>query len=153
MTERSKQLLNSIDELVELPNRIHLEMLTHYRQVRRFLFWFLVTYEDADIALSKWVQLLYPTIDSDGITWLEELVAEGRSIINEALDIAQKMIREQENIPIIEACNVDHYGNSIETFSLPLLPMVSQVDEEQFIECIEMLKEWYKDIAEFITKH
>jgi len=36
--ERRKQLLNSIDEFIKLPNRIYLEMLTHYRQVRRFLF-------------------------------------------------------------------------------------------------------------------
>ena len=72
-----------------------------------------MTYEDADVALSQWVELLYHVIDSEGITWLEELVAEGRSIINEAIYITRKMIREQGNIPIIEAYNVDHYGNII----------------------------------------
>ncbi len=146
LPERRKQLLKARDELADLPKRIHLEMLVHYRQVRHFLFWFLVTYENADNALEQWVQQIQPAIDSDGAIWLEELVANGRCIINEAIGIARKMMHEQESIPIIDACKVDHYGNVVETFSLPLLPMVSWEDEEQLIECMEMLKEWYQDI-------
>jgi len=149
LPERRKQLLNARDELTELPKRVHLEMLVHYRQVRRFLFWFLVTYENADIFLEQWVQQLQPVIDGDEAIWLEELVAEGRSIINEAIDVARKMLRDQEGIPIVDAWKVDHYGNVLKTFSLPLLPIVSQEDEEQLIQCINMLKEWYQDIRTF----
>ena len=88
-------------------------------------------------------------IDGEDTILLEELVAEGRSIISEAVDIARKMVHEQQSIPIVDACKVDHYGSVTEIFSLPLLPIVSQEDEEQLIECMEMLKEWHQDITTF----
>ena len=139
-------------ELTELPNRIHLEMLTHYRQVRRFLFWFLVTYENANVALTQWLQHIQSAINSDDAILLEELVVEGHSIIEEAINIARKMIHEQERIPIVDAYKVDHYGTVTEKFSLPLLPIVSQEDEERLVECMEMLKEWHQDMTIFFKR-
>ena len=153
LPNRHKQLLNARDELVELPKRIHLEMLVHYRLVRRFLFWFLVTYENADEVLSQWAQQLQPFVDGDETILLEELVTEGHSIINEATSVARRMLHEQESIPVVDAYNVDHYGSVTEIFSLPLLPIVSQEDEEQLIECMEMLKEWYQEIIAFAAGH
>lgn len=151
--ERQEQLQKVSDELQEIPDRIHQEMLTHYRQIRRFLFWFITSYIDADLALAQLSQKMQSALDSEDYVWLDELITSGRKIINDTNVIAKKMVQEQKNNPIIDAYNTDHYGAIVEAFSLPLLPFISYKDEEQLFEYVEILKEWYQDMTAFLQEH
>jgi hypothetical protein len=62
------------------------------------------------------------------------------------------MLRDQEKSPIIDAWHLNQYGEVVQSFSLPLLPIVPIEDEEVFTECLEMLKEWYQDLAHFLEE-
>lgn len=151
-SERLYQLAQ-VSQLLTLPERIHQEMLAHYRQLRCFLFWFLMTYKDADAELLLLVEHLSYRLDSDEQKWFNELTREGRVLINEATTLARKILHEQETIPIVDACVRDHYGTVAETFSCPVLPLISAEDEEALFESIEMLQEWLQDLRVFVEGH
>ena len=44
------------------------------------------------------------------------------------------MLQDQAATPIVDAFKVDQEGNVIDTFSLPLLPVVSREDTEEFFD-------------------
>ena len=152
LPNRQKQLLSSSNEFAGLPKRIYSEMLTHYRQIRRFLFKLVTVYIDADADLDQFSIEAYGILDNEDHVWLDELVNDGRTIIRDIKALAQRMLQTQREIPIIDAFHTDHYGSIMETFSLPLFPFIPNEDEEQLFEYIEMLKEWYQDITIFLEE-
>ena len=148
--ERREQLLKASCELVHVPDQVYHERLTHYRHLRHFLFWFLTTYVDAETFLNEVIRQWHPVFDEESTAWLEELITQGKVIIRETTTLARGILQAQEMIPVVDACEHDHYGNVIGTFSLPLLPIVSAEDEEELVECITMLQEWFHDIMLFL---
>ena len=150
--ERMSQLTEA-SQLTVLPERIYQEMLTHYRQLRRFLFWFLTAYSDAETELAVVTDHLATLLDSDMREWLVELMREGRSIITETTTYARKILHEQNTLPLVDACERDHYGTITRTFSRPLLPHITAEDEETLFESLEMLQEWHQDIRTFLLEY
>jgi len=150
LPERREQLLQASSELVHVPDQVYYERLAHYRNLRHFLFWFLTTYVDAEVFLSEVMRQWHPFLDEDSAAWLEEIIEQGKTIIHEATTLARRILRAQETIPVVDACKLDHYGDVVSTFSLPLLPIISAEDEEELVDCITMLQEWYHDITFFL---
>jgi hypothetical protein len=101
--ERREQLHQASCELLSLPDRVHREMIAHYRHLRRFLFRFLASYADAHTFLNQLALQWYPTLDKNDYEWLEELISHGRTTIDEATELARKMLQAQGKIPIIDA--------------------------------------------------
>lgn len=150
LPERREQLFRASCELVHVPDRIYHERLAHYRHLRHFLFWFLTTYVDGEIFLNEVTHQWHSILDEEGTAWLEELVTQGNAIIHEATILARGILQAQEMIPVVDACERNHYGDVVGTFSLPLLPIVPAEDEEELIKCVKMLQEWYHDLALFL---
>ena len=152
LPERLSQLTLA-SQLTILPDRIHQEMLIHYWQLHRFLFWFLTTYKDVETELALLTDHLASHLDTDTYEWLEVLMREGRSIIVETTTLARKMLHEQNALPLVEACERNRYSIITRKFSRPLLPLVSTEDEENLFEALEMLQEWHQDLRTFLWEH
>lgn len=151
--ERRMQLRQATDEWIELSNHAYQAMQAHYKAIRRFLFTFLTTYTDTTASLKRVAEQLSTLLDSGSCLKLDELVTQGISLIEQATKHARSMLQEQAGTPIFDAFKVDSDGNIQETFSLPLLPVVPQEDEEKLIELLEKLVQWNQEFTGFLKEH
>ena len=148
--ERRMQLRWATDEWVGLSNHAYQAMQTHYKAMRRFLFTFLTTYGDTSVSLKRVAEQLSTLLDLGSCSKLDELVTQGISLIEQTTKHARTMLQDQAGTPIFDAFKVDSDGNIQETFSLPLLPVVPQEDEEKLIELLEKLVQWNQDFTGFL---
>jgi hypothetical protein len=121
--------------------------------MRRFLFTFLTTYADTTVSLKQIAEQPSALLDLGSYLKLDELVAQGISLIEQATKHARTMLQDQAGTPIVDAFKVDFDGTIQETFSLPLLPVVPQEDEEKLIELLEKLVQWNQDFTGFLKDH
>jgi len=147
------QLHRATDEWIELSNYAYQAMQAHYKTMRRFLFTFLTTYADATLPLRLLAEELSPLLDFDSCIRLDELVAWGSSLVDQATKHARAMLLYQAGTPIVDVFKADSDGNIQEAFSLPLLPVVPHADEEKLIGLLEQLVEWDRDFTRFLKDH
>ncbi len=122
---RQAQLQQATDAWLKVMEQAQQEILTEYRQMRRLLFEFLTAYTNANTILSRSALHLSLLLDSSNAqVQLEELVAYGRDLIQEATNHARKMLHEQDAMPIMDTVELDKDGQVVEIFSLPLFPLV-----------------------------
>lgn len=57
------------------------------------------------------------------------------------------MLQEQGELPIVDAVRVDATHTVVETFSMPLLPIVPEEDTTRFLEYRRQLAAWYVELA------
>jgi len=69
-------------------------------------------------------------------------------LYREAATHARKMLRDQDELPIVDAVRVDANYTVVETFSMPLLPIVDEEDSTRFVEYRRQLTAWYVELAE-----
>lgn len=121
--------------------------------MRRFLFRFLTTYTDTTLSLRRVSEQLSTLLDFDSRIGLDELVTQGTYLIEQTTKHARIILQDQVSTPIVDAFKVDSNGNVIETFSLPLLPVVPHEDKEKLIELLEQLVQWYRDFTRYLKDH
>ena len=121
--------------------------------MRRFLFTFLTTCADTSLSLRWLAEQLSTLLDFDSRMRLDELVTQGTSFIEQTTKHARTMLQDQASTPIVDTFKVDYDRNIIETFSLPLLPVVPDEDKEKLIELLEKLVQWYRDFTKFLKDH
>jgi len=151
--ERRMQLRQATDEWIDLSNHAYQAMQAHYKETRRFLFTFLTTYADTSLSLRWLAEQLSTLLDFDSRMRLDELVTQGTSFIEQTTKHARTMLQDQASTPIVDTFKVDYDRNIIETFSLPLLPVVPDEDKEKLIELLEKLVQWYRDFTKFLKDH
>ena len=149
---RCEQLRQATDAWLEDVAQAHQLMLDRYRSLRRYLFVFLVAYSDVEDGLRHWQLRLSPTLDVAASTQLETLIFQGCMIIDRATAQARKMLQEQAMTPIVDVATLNANGEVTETGTLPLLPVVSNEDSEQFFAYISKLTQWHKGMITFLDK-
>ncbi len=71
----------------------YLGMLSCYKHMRSLLFGFLAAYENMDTKLSQIAARLHPILDCfDLCIQLEELIADGKALVQKATDHARQMV-------------------------------------------------------------
>ena len=151
--ERRMQLRQATNEWIEVSNHVYQAMQAHYKTMRRFLFTFLTTYADATHSLRLLAEQLSTLLEFDSYIRLDELITCGISLIEQATKHTRTMLQDQADTPIVDAFKVDPDGNIMETFSLPLLPVVPHEDEEKLIELLKKLVQWDRDFTRFLKDH
>jgi hypothetical protein len=68
-------------------------------------------------------------------------------LYRDAATHARKMLQEQGELPIVDAVRVDAINTVVETFSMPLLPIVPEEDITRFLEYRRQLSVWYVELA------
>jgi hypothetical protein len=147
--ERRLQLLRASKEQAKLADLAYQEMQQRYKAVRQALFNFLTTFADIDALLKRYADKLLPTLDDESSLALCSLIDCGRSLFQQATVHARKMLHDQGELPIIDAFKIDANKNVIDTFSMPLLPIVPDEDSEHFFALMGQLTAWRQELQAF----
>jgi hypothetical protein len=147
--ERRLQLERATEAQVQLSNLAYQEMQHHYRTMRQALFTFLSAYADIDALLERYTNVMLPTLDDESALTLAALLDRGRSLFQEATAHARKMVHEQGALPVVDAIKIDASNHVIDTFSMPLLPIVPHEDSVRFFALLEQVTSWMREEQAF----
>jgi hypothetical protein len=147
--ERRLQLLQASKEQMKLADLVYQEMQQSYRVIRQALFTFLTNFADIDMLLQQYTDVLSPTLDDESSLALSSLIDCGRWLFRKATAHARKMLQDQGELPIIEAFKIDANKNVIDTFSMPLLPIVPDEDSQLFFALMGQLTVWRQELQAF----
>ncbi len=123
-----------------------------YRSLRGYLFTFLNAYSDAETWLDRWALHLSCSLDIASSLQLEQLLSQGKTLISQATAQARKMVLEQAMAPVVDVITLDADGAGPEIGTLPLFPVVSREDCEQFLVYLRRLTQWHQKMAAFLGK-
>jgi hypothetical protein len=146
---RRLQLRRATEEQVKLANLAYQTMQYRYRTMRQALFTFLTACADIDAFLQRYAATMLSALDDESALALAALLGRGRSLFQEATVHARKMLHEQGTLPVVDAVKIDAQNNVIDTFSLPLLPLVSQEDSEHFFALMGQVMAWLQEERAF----
>ncbi len=147
--ERRLQLRRATEEQVKLADLAYQEMQQRYKAMRQALFTFLTAFADIDALLQRYAAVLSPTLDDESSLVLAALVDRGRSLFQKATTHARKMLHDQGTLPIVDAFKIDADNNVIDTFSMPLLPIVPHEESELFFALMRQLTVWRQELQAF----
>ncbi len=147
--ERRLQLRRATEEQVKLSDLAYREMQQRYKAMRQVLFNFLTTFADIDTLLQQYANVLSPTLDDESSLALSALIDRGCSLFQKATMHARKMVHDQGELPIIDVVKIDANNHVIDTFSMPLLPIVPQEDCELFFTLMGHLTAWRQELQAF----
>lgn len=147
--ERRLQLLRASEEQAKLSDLAYQEMQRQYKTMRQTLFTFLTNVAEIDELLQQYADIFSPTFDDESSLALASLIGSGRSLFQKAASHARKMLYEQEMLPIIDTFKIDANNKLIDSFSMPLLPIVSPENSELFFEFMRQLATWMREQQAF----
>ncbi len=147
--ERRRQLRQATEEHLKLADLAYQDMQRQYKAIRQALFTFLVTFADTDALLREYAESLAPLLDSEASSLLNQLVEQGRVLFHDATAHARKMLQDQGALPVMDAIEIDQDHKVIDTFSMPLLPIVPGEDRDRFFEFMGLLSTWGQEITTF----
>lgn len=154
LPERHMQLRHATDELMDMLDQAHKKMLSNYKAIRRQLFEFLTAYTDIEATLSRFSPSLYVYLnDFDVCIAWEDLVDQGKALIDEATAHARSMLQDQAAIPVVDAVKVNTEGEVIGEFVLPLFPVVQEKDITRFFESLGKISQWCQQVIDFLKVH
>lgn len=144
--ERRLQLLHASEEQAKLANLAYQEMQQQYKSTRQMLYNFLTKFTDIDDLLLQYVDTLSQIPEDETSLALYELVNLGRSLFLRATAHARKMLQDQGMLPIIDVFMIDSNNHAIDSFSMPLLPIVSYEDSQLFFTLIDQITAWKEEL-------
>jgi hypothetical protein len=147
--QRQRQLHHATEEQVKLSDQAYKEMQQQYKAVRLALFTFLTTYTNIDELLQIYADILLPLLDDKSSLALSALVDRGRSFFLEATGYARKMLHDQGTLPIIDAFKINANKQVVDSFSIPLLPIVPQEDCDLFFSLMGQITAWRQELQAF----
>ena len=154
LPERRVQLEHAMDAGTKILGQAHQKMLSRYKGIRKQLFEFLTTYADIETTLPRFsVSFHIHLNDFDICIAWEDLISQGKTLIDQAIMHARSMLQEQATNPVVDAYNVNAQGEVIEELSLPLFPVVREEDVAIFFENLERISQWYQQIMDFLSSH
>jgi hypothetical protein len=148
-SERRLQLYYATKEQAKLLNLAYQDMQQQYKAMRQTLFTFLTSFVDIDTLLKLYTNILSTTLDEEAALTLITLVDRGRSHFQRATEHARNMVHDQETLPVIDLFQIDANDKVINSFSIPLLPIVSSEDRQHFLDLIEQLSTWMLELQAF----
>lgn len=144
--ERRQQLRQASKEHMKLIDLAYQELQQSYKSIRLTLFTFLTNFADFDERLQRLQHRLSLTLDNRSSLALNVLIYSGSSLVQKISTHARKMLRDQGNLPIIDTFQLDINKNVIDSYSMPLLPIVPDEDTELFFALLEELTSWILEL-------
>ena len=150
--ERRHQLHIATEAQVRLADRAYQQMQREYRAMRQALFTFMSTFDDIDTLLTGYTEMFGSQLDSGSAALLTELCERGRSLFAQASSHARKMLHGQGELPVVDLFRIGADNQVIDTFSMPLLPIVLEEDRERFFAFMGLLTVWREEINAFCNE-
>lgn len=145
--ERQAQLRQATEAQVQLSHRAYQDMQQRYKATRQLLFQFMSECADIERFFQRCMEIASMRLDGQAFLAVQSLIERGRELYRDAAAHARKILRMQGELPIIDAVRVDATHTVVETFSMPLLPLVPEEDITRFIEYRRQLAAWYVELA------
>jgi hypothetical protein len=77
-----------------------------------------------------------------------QLLDRGHVAYAELISHTRKMLQiQQDETLIVDGVKIDPDNNIIDTFSMPLLPVVSQEDSFRLTELLRQVAAWYRSLS------
>ena len=127
-------------------------MQQRYKATRHLLFTILTNFTDFDANLQRCATKLALLLEDEFRLWLNANIEYGRSLFRETIACARELLREQGDLPIVDALHINSDRKEIDTFSMPLLPIVPREGSERLFENIEKLTQWYQELIAFLEE-
>lgn len=154
LPERRVQLEQATNGGTHVLNQTYWNMQARYKAFRRELFTFLTAYSNIETTLPQFSASLHVYLnDFDVCVEWEDIISQGRGLIDTALKHAQSQLQDQATIPVIDAMSINAGGEVIEDFALPLLPVVQEEDITQFFENLGKVAKWHQQMMDFLAAH
>ena len=147
--ERQLQLHRATEVQIKLADQAYQQMQYEYKAMRQALFTFITTFANIDTLLMRYEEVFGSRLDSGSAAMLTELCERGRSLFAQATTHARKMLQEQGGLPVVDLFKIGTDNQVIDTFSMPLLPIVPQEDRERFFAFMGLLTAWQQEITAF----
>src|SRR5258708_978548 len=147
--ERRLQLHRATGAQIKLADQTYQQMQREYKAMRQALFDFMTTFDDIDTLLTRYAEVFGSRLDSGSAAVLTDLCERGRSLFAQATTHARKMLQEQGELPVVDVFKIGADNQVIDTFPLPLLPIVPREDRERFFEFMGLLTAWRQEITAF----
>ena len=148
-SERRLQLRRATEAQAKLSNLAYQEMQQRYRAMRQALFTFLSACADIDALLERYTNVMLPALDDEAALTLAALLDRGRSLFQDATAHARKMVHEQGVLPVVDAIKIDAHNHVMDTFSMPLLPIVPHEDSARFFALLAQVTSWMREEQAF----
>ncbi len=149
--ESRLQLKIACQEQARLADLAYRELQWRYRAVHQALFTFLANSENSYSRLQRYTDALSATANTSFMFQRAALLESGLSLFRDAIEQARNMIREQEELPMIELYKIDAEDTVMDTFSIPLPPIVPQEEYERFFSYVHQLTVWVQEIAVMVS--
>jgi hypothetical protein len=150
--ERRRQLYHATKEQAKRSHLAYQHMQQQYKAMHQVLYTFLTNFADIDMLLEQYVEILSPTLDDESSLLLASLIDSGRSLFQKTTSLARKMLHDQEMLPIIDIFKIDADNTVIDSFSMPLLPIVPHEDKDLFFVFMRQLVDWRRELQVFLSK-
>jgi hypothetical protein len=147
--ERRLQLHRATEAQITLADQAYQQMQHEYKAMRQALFTFMSTFADIDSLLVRYAEVFESRLDSGSAALLTELCERGRSLFEQATTHARKMLQKQGELPVVDLFKIGADNQVIDTFSIPLLPIVPQEDRERFFAFMRLLTGWRQEFTAF----
>jgi hypothetical protein len=145
--ERQAQLHRATEAQVQLSHRAYQTMQQRYKATRQLLFQFMTESADSERFFQRCMEIASLRLDGQAFLAVQSLIERGRGLYRDAAALVRKILRDQGELPIIDAVRVDATNTVVETFSMPLLPIVAEEDSTRFVEYRCQLAAWYVELA------
>ena len=150
--ERRHQLQMATEAQVRLADQAYQQVQREYRAMRQVLFASMSTFDDIDALLTGYAERLESRLDSGSAVECTELCARGRSLFAQAASHARKMLQAQGELPVVDLFKIGADNQVIDTFSMPVLPIVPEEDRERFFAFMGLLTAWQEEITAFCNE-
>jgi hypothetical protein len=147
--ERQAQLRQATEAQIQLANQAYQEMQQRYKVTRQLLFQFMTECADIERFFQRSIEAASIQLDGQASLAFQVLIERGRRLYRDAAAHGRKMLQDQGELPIVDAVRVDATDTVVETFSMPLLPIVPKEDSTRFGEFMCQLAAWHVELAAF----
>ena len=147
--ERQAQLRQATEAQIQLAHRAYQTMQQRYKATRQLLFQFMTECADIERFFQRSREAASVQLDGPASLAFEVLIERGWGLYRDAVAHVRKMLREQGELPIVDAVRVDATDTVVETFSMPLLPIIPKEDSTRFGEFMCQVATWHVELAAF----
>jgi hypothetical protein len=139
-SERRQQLHEAIEKGIDLANQAYQQMQRDYHTYRQSLLTFLRLCLEMR---PQWEQMPPADTDEEDQRAFENLLHEGHVLYDKAALLAKTILQERADNLVIDALIIGEEQTIVDSFSMPLLPVVDQEKKKQFATTLMAIACWH----------
>ena len=148
-SERRQQLHEAAKKGMHLAHEAYQHMQREYHEYRQSLFTFLRGCADIEQRWEHEWHLLPSDASNDTKQAFHTLLQEGQSCYHDAAALAREILQEQATNPLIDALIIGGENKVVDSFSMPLFPVIDTEKRGQFALSLLALAAWHRHMASF----